>query len=452
MEADRAFMELEYPAGQGEAEAKTGHGEAVVAAVEGLEDLLPFLLPYPPALVFHGDGDLFCLDGQPDGGVVVVGVFAGIGDDIPDGGEEQVFIAEDQQLFLGFGQFVEVEGNGEEGVCLCEFRGEPQEDLIDADEVDLQSAGRARGPGKFQQGLGEFAQLPGVLVHRLDHLPVFLHGPHPLQGYFQLTGDGGQGSREFVGGVGDKAALDLEALLQAVEQLVQRIGEVIPFVSGIARGGPDAAGKVSGRDVVHLVGDAFYRVEEADGKEIAADDGDEYAADKAQGKDEAEVAEFFVAGLVIGRGNNDKGSILVGIIKGDGVLYSLGEVDPVLAFPGLVEDVPVCAKGVGGVVAVPVDTMVGPVIGFHYLIFHRHGGGGVDLADEGLIEDAALAQEAAGGDGAIGEACLDILYAVGVRKVVDRCADESKDGHHEEGKEKRYAGAHRHQLGWVFRM
>ena len=110
---------------------------------------------------------------------MVIGVLAGIRDDVPDGREQEFFIAENEQLFFRLGQLALKSDarNGKLRVDLGHLPGSLREYLVDADQIDLQTRGGARRAGKPQQRLGQLAQLPGILVNGLDHLPVFFGSP-----------------------------------------------------------------------------------------------------------------------------------------------------------------------------------------------------------------------------------------------------------------------------------
>ena len=129
--------------------------------VEGLKDVLPFFFPDTTPPVFYTDPDLFFLNTEPHGRVMIIRIFTGVGYDIFDGGKKQLFIAKNQEFFFRLGQPVEFKRNGEQIAGLGDLPGQPKQDLVDADQVDLKPCGRPGSPGKPQQRLGPACpQLP----------------------------------------------------------------------------------------------------------------------------------------------------------------------------------------------------------------------------------------------------------------------------------------------------
>src|SRR6185437_7527454 len=217
-------------------------------------------------------------------------------------------------------------------------------------------------------------------------------------------------------------------------------------------GGTDPACQVARGDLVYLVGDPPEGMQQPDGKEIAPDDAAEDASDEAQRKHQAQVTQLFIPGLVIGSGNDHETGGLVVIVISDGVLFPLRKIDAFLAVPRSVQDRLVGTQRVGGRIAVPVDPFVEIVVSLDHLVFHGDRGGGVYLPDQRLIEDAALAQQAARRYGPVGQTGLDVLDAVRVGKIINRGADERQYAHHEQGEQQRYTRSYRHQPDIVFRI
>src|ERR1700744_5287262 len=164
-------------------------------------------------------------------------------------------------------------------------------------------------------------------------------------------------------------------------------------------------------------------MQQADGKEVSSYHGNKDPSDETKEKDQPEVAQFLVTGLIVGAGDDDQADILVFVIISDRIFLALSEINTVIVCSSRpVDDGPVGADGIGRVVAIPIDHFIKGVIGFDDLVFHGHGGGGVDLSNELSVEHAALTQQPAGRDGPVNEPCLDVLDTVGIREIIDRNA------------------------------
>lgn len=102
-------MKLNDAAGQRQAETEAWNGVAFLCTVEGLENIFDLFRGDAPAIVRNRDPDLIPRYVEPYSGLVIIGIFASVGNDISDGGEQELFIAEYEQIVLCLRKVFEVQ-------------------------------------------------------------------------------------------------------------------------------------------------------------------------------------------------------------------------------------------------------------------------------------------------------------------------------------------------------
>lgn len=169
--------------------------------------------------------------------IVVDGVGEEVGDDLADaagvavdlrGGEVGV----DGDVFGGGDGLEEVDG----------FAGGGGE----VEGLEIHALGAGVEPGELEERFGEVAHALGGALAGFEGGAIIVGGAFAGEGGLGLREDDGEGSAEFVRGVGGELALLLEGGVEAREGGVENGGEAAEFAFGF--GGIDAMGEIAGRD------------------------------------------------------------------------------------------------------------------------------------------------------------------------------------------------------------
>ena len=167
----------------------------------------------------------------------------------------------------------------------------PQLDRLDAQEL------RLLGLGQQQQVVDQPADARDLGLHEALDAAHLLAGRARLRGeHFELAADHGQRRAQLVRGVGDERALAGERLGQAVEHVVEGVGEHAHLVA-LPAGVVDARVQVAGVDARGDRGHPAQRARHARADQVGA----EQRADEREHAGEDERARDAVLGVRDGR-------------------------------------------------------------------------------------------------------------------------------------------------------
>src|SRR6186713_212435 len=118
-----------------------------------------------------------------------------------------------------------------------------------------------------------------------------------------------------MGSIGNEPALYSKGILQAAQQIIECIGELAQFVLSCT--GPDAMGKIVGRDLLYFMDDEGDGSQQLSGKKITDQGGQTHPQDQAKEEDLAEFGHSFQTIIIMTRHNDDKFFIVNDLSHGD---------------------------------------------------------------------------------------------------------------------------------------
>src|SRR6186713_982084 len=126
-----------------------------------------------------------------------------------------------------------------------------------------------------------------------------------------------------MGSIGNEPALYSKGILQAAQQIIECIGELAQFVLSCT--GPDAMGKIVGRDLLYFMDDECDGSQQLSGKEITDQGGQADSQDQAEEEDLAEFGHSFQAIVVMAGHDDDKFFIVNDLSHGDRIAVIEGK-------------------------------------------------------------------------------------------------------------------------------